>query len=688
MQQHLILGIGDFGASVIERVQALPIEKNLVYHRLQLTADSPVAASYLAVRQRLLEVLNKEVYNFANTQLTVYLVGLLVEQHMAENLMHLGYLFKTFFRENIILNPRVKLVTAFPTIVPEEAYAWLPATRRTLERLDALAALKEQFQPEYAGVKRALPAISGPPFEDVIFCYSESLDEEDVALTAQAAATKIYFDLVVLPERMAADSNLAQFYRSFPAGQGFLPLSGCAVAFLPSLAKLVRDEMEYVLLMRLMERFFPVQPPDSAKLDKLLEDVLRKGRAARTSDIVEDIVTQALEQERWFDVAAIDALPKYDIEMSPPPDAYLISFLANLERERNRFAGRVRDLALELVVHLPERLLTAIRTGHPGLDLWEVDTLLTRASVQVFQIADQSRALARQAKAAWERARQEASAKAGQLREIAGAKDAKLKHGTETEARIEELLRSIDSRELLRQAIAVSVAEALADDTTLEARLREAYDRLHEVFAAFLKRRTELMAHLTNRRDAFLKRRELHLYVFNQVFRQRLLDAEIQKRLAELQQAPADDKLSGILSAYFFKQWLPKPELALEEVEASLLEIIRSDARKEIEQAALDLELDYRDVVRILHEIARDQSAAIFDMKYKEHPQTAYRQALFLYHQEEKLSAALAAPKLEGVDLTDIGLVKGLPFQVLQISELYNLPFRALRQYASMDRTA
>ena len=30
--------------------------------------------------------------------------------------------------------------------------------------------------------------------------------------------------------------------------------------------------------------------------------------------------------------------------------------------------------------------------------------------------------------------------------------------------------------------------------------------------------------------------------------------------------------------------------------------------------------------------------------------------------------------------------VADLPFQVLQITEIYNLAFRALRQYASLDR--
>ena len=148
MQQYLILGIGGFGGAVLDRVRALPLEKNIVYHRVECGPDRPVATHYLQYRQQMLDVLNREVYNFANTQLTVYLVGLLVEAHMAENLMHLGYLFKSFFRENIILNPRVKvLISALPTILPEEAYAWLPATKKVLDRSTAYAALKDQFQP-------------------------------------------------------------------------------------------------------------------------------------------------------------------------------------------------------------------------------------------------------------------------------------------------------------------------------------------------------------------------------------------------------------------------------------------------------------------------------------------------------------------------------------------------------------
>lgn len=683
MRQYLILGIGAFGSSVLDRVRALPIERNIVYHNLDCAPEAPLARSYVTVRQELLDVLNKKVHNFANTQLTVYLVGLFVEEHMADNLMHLGYLFKSFFRENIILNPRIKVVTALPTIIPEHAYAWLPATRATLDRLDGLAALKEQFKPDYPDVKRALPAISGPPWEDIVFCYSESLDEEDVAVTAQAAATKIYFDLVLLPKRQEAQPGILEFYRSFPAGQAFLPIAGTAVAFLPALSKLIRDEMEYVLLMRLCERFFPVEPPEPAKLDKKVEAVLRKARVTRPRDVADEIVGSVLEHERWFDLAALDALARYDIEMSPPPDACLVTHFANLDRERNRFAGRVRDLALEMVARLPERILEAVRAEAESLDLGQIDALFTRAFFEALKLADQSRGLAHQAKSDWEQIRKDVQAKAARLKDIAGAKEARLKKGSETEAKIREVFRGFEIGHLLRQALLVSVTEALAGEPALEARLREGYERVHEALAGFLKRRTLLMTHLTNRRDAYLKRRELYLYVFNQVFRERVLDAEIQKKLTEVEQAAPQDHLLKILTGFFFKRWFADPELSCEEVEKALTEAIHLEAQKQIEEAARSIEVNDQDVLRILQEVASDQVRSIFDMKYREHPQAAYRQAMFLYHRDDK---ATAQKPLEGLDLTDVAQVQDLPFQVLQVTEIYNLPFRALRQFESMDR--
>jgi DNA-binding Lrp family transcriptional regulator len=686
MQQYLILGLGEFGGAVLDRVRALPLEKNIVYHRVRCGPDRPVATHYLQYRQQMLDVLNREVYNFANTQLTVYLVGLMVEAHMAENLMHLGYLFKSFFRENIILNPRVKLISALPTIIPEEAYVWLPATKKALEQLDAYASLKEQFQPAYPDVKRPLPAISGPPFEDVVFCYSESLDEDDVEVSAQAAATKIYFDLAVLPARIAAVPEVQQFYRSFPAGQPFLAISGCAVAFLPSLAKLLRDEMEYVVLLRLCEAFLPSDTPGSARLDPLLDDLMKTAKAGRLEDVLRDVATHALQNERWFDLAAIDALAKYDIEMSPPPDAYLQRYLASLETERNRFAGRVRDLALEKALLLPERLLERLRSDHTRLNLREIATLYTNAFFRIFQVLEQRKALLQKLKNEWQRTKSEIESKVVKLKALAAEKGARLKKGSETEARIKEVFATVVCRDVIEQFVVLTAAEALAGDDTLEARLRESYERVHGLLASFLAKRDAVLTHLRNRRDASLRRREMYLYVFNQVFRERVLDAEIQRKLKELSGSGlGGDVLAEAVGTFFFKRWLHAPDLAMDEVEKALTEAIRQHARAPIEAAAASMQVKYADVVRILREVADAHVSSIFDMKYKEHPQAAYRQSMFLCHRDETLTG-VSGTKPGGFDLTDVAHVPDLPFQVLQVMEIHNLPFRALRQYASFDR--
>lgn len=686
MQQYLIVGIGGFGGAVIDRVRALPVERNVVYHRLECPPATPVSAAYLTFRKRLLDVLNREVYNFANTQLTVYLVGLLVEEHMAENLMHLGYLFKTLFRENIILNPRVKVLTALPTIIPEEAYAWLPRTRRTLEEIDSYAALKAQFRPAYPDLKRPLPAISGPPWEEAFFCYSESLDAEDVEVSAQAAATKIYFDLALLSERTSADAGIVGFYRSFPAGQGFAPVSGCAVAFLPSLTKLVRDEMEYVLMTRLCDRFLSGEAPEVKVLDKLAEDVLRRAEALRLEGLVDAVVEHALTHERWFDLASIDALSKYDIEISSPPDTYLLGFLTSLERERTRFAERMRELAVGLLARLPERVLDGIKADLPHLTLRELDALFTHAFFRVLRLLDQRPSVVKECRGQWEKARGRVNEAIAHLKEIAGAKDARMKHGSETDARIKGVLGTLRTRDLLRQCLSVTVAEAVAEDETLEARLREAYDKIHALLVSFLERRGEVMTYLYDRRDAYLKRREMYLYVFNQVFRRRVLDAEIDKRMGDLEKAMPGDALARAAGAFFFKKWASNPKLAMEEVEAALMEAVEREARGHVEQAASEVQVDYGEVARILWEIADSQANSIFDMKYKEHPQAAYKQAMFLFHKDEKLKEALPQGTREGIDLMDVAFVGDLPFQVLQVMEIYNLPFRALRQYASLDR--
>lgn len=683
MHQYLVVGINAFGAAVIERARALPLEQNVVFHHLECPPERRVADRYVEYRQRLLDVLNREVHNFANTPLTVYLVGLIVERHLAEDLTHLGYLFKTFFRENIILSPRVKLLTALPTILPEEAYEWLPETRRALERIDHYASLAEPFQPAYEGVKRALPAISGPPFEEAAFCYSESLDAEDVAVTAQAAATKIYFDLVLLPARVSAEPGLGEYLRSFPSGQRFAPISGTAVSFFPSLAKMARDELEYLLLVRLVDRFLGGAPPEAKALEALADEVLRKAGLARPRDLVDGVVAHALEKERWFDLAAVDALAAYDAELSPPPPAHVERFLAGLERDRNRFAGRLRDLALEHAVTCADRLMGVLRADYPHLGLRELDAVFTQAFFRASQVLERRGTLAGEARAAWQKARQRAQETAKRLAEEAG-KD--LRRGSPAEARVKQALAELSARDILRACLAVTVAEALADDEALGDRARELYDTHHEALSAFLSRHREVMTHLSDRREAFLQRRELYLYVFNQVFRRELLDAELERRLTGMKDALEDAALRQALGAFFFKKWLPSPALPLAEVEEALLEAVRLSARAAVERVASEIQVDLSRVVRILGDIAKAQVSAIFDTKYKEHPQAAYGQALFLFHRDDALPASAADARRDGVDRAVVARVPDLPFQVLHVSEVYNLPFRALRQYASLDR--
>jgi hypothetical protein len=687
LSQYLIVGLGTFGASVLDRVKALPIERNIVYHRLEIEGAPSVEGSYLPYRKRLLDVLNQEVFNFANTPLTVYLVGLLIEEHMASNLMHLGYLFKSFFRENITLSPRVKVVTAFPTIIPEDAYAWLPATSKILAEIDGYASLKEPFHARYPDLKRALPPISGPPFEDVVFCYSESLDADDLEVSAQAAATKIYFDLVVLPERMRASEGVTEFYRSFPAGQGFAPISGTALSFLPAIPQMVRDEMEYLIMIRLCEKFFPAGPPEAGKVEKLVDPLLEKAHAARLTQFLREVVRHSLEDERWFDLASIDVLAKYDIELSAAPDAYLQRFVSSMDHEKSRFAGRVRDLALEKALQIPDRIRDALQASSSGLDLAAVDSLFTQAFARVLQTLDGRSSAAQQLTSDWKRMRSEIESKVAELKRIASERGAKLKHGSDTEAKVKEVFKKINVREVLEKSIALSAVEGLAGEANLESRLREAYDRIHQTFADFLKKRQTLLAHLHQRRDSFLRRRELYLYVFNQVFRQRLLDKEIARKIEEIQKIAPEDSLAKVMENFFYRKWLPDPALSDDEAEKGLMEAIRLEARPAIEKVASEIKIDYREVVRILQEIADSQVNSIFDSKYKEHPQAAYRQAMFLCHKDETLATSLGTSrKRDGVDLQDVFVVKDLPFQALQLMELYNLPFRALRQYASLDR--
>ncbi|MBN2371108.1 MAG: hypothetical protein JXO72_11550 [Vicinamibacteria bacterium] len=685
MSQYIVIGINAYGADVLARARALPVERNVVYHHLECPPERPVAQNYMAYRRRLLDLLNREVFNFANTPLGVYVVAQLVERHMADNVLHVGYLFKTFFRENIILSPRLTLLTCLPTILPEEAYEWLSETRETLERLDGYAALREPFLPEYPDLKRRLPEISGPPYEDVVFCYSESLDEEDVAVTAQVAATKLYFDLMLRPARAEVRPEIREFYRGSAAGQSFASVSGCALAFLPSLKRLVRDEMEYLLMMRLCEEFFSVHVPDSASVEPLADGIAKKARVFLLRDIVAGVVDDAVNEERWFDLAGANAPSKFDIEISPSAEAHLQTFLASLENDRKRFAPRVRDLALDSVLRLPDRLAALVPAEHPQLRLAETDALFTRAYLRLTRALSDAGPFAREARDGWDRARGAVERKVAQLKEIVTARDAKLKKGSATEARVIEILASVDARELLRLGLTYTVAEALSQDKTLADRLRDAYDKRHELHALFLKRRGEIAARFHNRRDAYLRERELHLYVFNQIFRRRLLDAGIEEKLAAFRRDNPKGSLATLVGAFFFGKWIHDPGLSLETVEGELMHAIRLEAREEIERIAATVRVEYKDVVGVLREIAAAQAASVFDMKYKEHPLAAFREATFLFHADPNVKVDLPQDSRSAM-LQDVAVVKELPFEVLQVSEIHNLPFRALRQYASLER--
>jgi hypothetical protein len=440
-----------------------------------------------------------------------------------------------------------------------------------------------------------------------------------------------------------------------------------------------------VLLLRLAERFLPQQGPDAVAVEKRGEELLRKAHLLRLPDLVQAIVEHALTQERWFDLAAIDLAGRYDIEMSPPPEAYLTGALANLEREKNRFAGRLRDLALETVLSLPARLLDEIRGGDAALNLAEADALFTRAFASLTRLLEPLEGHARQAREDWEKALAAAKAKGPGLKELL-AKDARPRRGSPAEAQILAALKAVEPAKLLRAGLTASVVESLAREEGLLARLREAYDRIHESFAGFLGRRNELLTHLVSRRDGYLRRRELHLYVFNQAFREKLLDAQIQKAIEEETPAAKAEGLDRVLKDFFFKRWWAEPKLPLETVEQELMEEVRLSARPWVERAAARIQVDYKVVLRILEEIALAQVSSIFDAKYKEHPQAAYREILFLCHKEEALAESLPARPPAGEALADVALAPDLPFQVLQVMEIHNLPFRALRQYASLDR--
>src|SRR5262249_6267150 len=183
------------------------------------------------------------------------------------------------------------------------------------------------------------------------------------------------------------------------------------------------------------------------------------------------VASHALEKERWFDRAAMDALARYDVEMSPSPDAYLQRYLAALENERNRFAGRVRDLALEKALLLPEHILERLRQDATGRNLREIDALFTGAFFRVSQALDPRKALAQKLRSDWQRSKQEGEAKAAKLKALVSEKGARLKHGSETEAKIKDVFRTVVCRELIEQSVTLTAAEALAEDQSLESRL-------------------------------------------------------------------------------------------------------------------------------------------------------------------------------------------------------------------------
>jgi hypothetical protein len=298
---------------------------------------------------------------------------------------------------------------------------------------------------------------------------------------------------------------------------------------------------------------------------------------------------------------------------------------------------------------------------------------------------DERKAVAEKLRGEWQKAKLEVQAKQAKLKALVGEKGSRLKRGNETEAQIKQLFGTIVCRELLERCLSATVAEALARDESLEARLREGYERVHGLMAGFLAKREPLLAHLRDRRDAALRQREMYLYVFNQVFRERVLDGEIQKKLKELQGTLASDALRAAVGSFFFKRWLHEPALPMEEVERALAETVRQHARRTIEEAAAGMNVRYADVVRILREVAETHVSSIFDAKYKEHPQAAARGAMFLCYREEALPTAAGRSGEEPLQLTDVAQVPDLPFQVLQVTEIHNLPFRALRQYASLD---
>lgn len=183
-----------------------------------------------------------------------------------------------------------------------------------------------------------------------------------------------------------------------------------------------------------------------------------------------------------------------------------------------------------------------------------------------------------------------------------------------------------------------------------------------------------------------MARGELSLFVLRQLFRRRLLDAQIHAKIDDLLQDPSAQSLRLLAGKFLFEKWLQQPDMPLEEVERGMIESVRVQAGTHIERMTEELTVDHRELGHVLRDVARDQAGAIFDRKYLEHPQAAYREAIFVCHKEPDVSAALADAPFASPDLTDVAHFPALPYQVLLVSELYNLPFRALRQYDSMAR--
>ena len=251
----------------------------------------------------------------------------------------------------------------------------------------------------------------------------------------------------VAPQRLASlGGGAAVLPRQPPAGQPFLPISGCAVAFLPSLAKLLRDEMEYVLLLRLCEGFLPDEAARSRQARPAARGARSRRRASRGSRTVVARRRQprARRGQRWFDLAAIDALATYDVEMSAAPATPTSSATSN----RSSSSATASPAACATwpsrrpcSPRAPARSCCAPTTL--GLNLRELDALYTNAFFRVSQLLDERKAVAEKLRGDWQKAKLEVQAKQARLKALVGERGRHLKRGSETEAQVKELFRSI-----------------------------------------------------------------------------------------------------------------------------------------------------------------------------------------------------------------------------------------------------